>query len=146
MMDDECKALKNGMCYPTPGTHGTTFGGSPLACALGYHVLSRLSAREFVANMQETSAYLQGRLSQLPKWFPDTLQPSVRGRGLILGLGFRNVDHPGRVVTMARERGVLILTAGKDAVRLVPSLNITREEVDVAVDVLESCLGVLSTE
>lgn len=92
----------------------------------------------------ETSTYLQERLGQLPKWFPDMLEPQVRGQGLILGLGFRKTDQPERLVRMARERGVLILTAGKDAVRLVPSLNISREEADLAVDVLESCLGELA--
>ena len=116
-----------------------------MACALGYHVLSRVAEPAFVAHIWETSAYLSARLSQLPKWFPNILEPGVRGTGLILGLGFRNVDHPGKLVQMARERGVLVLTAGKDAVRLVPSMNVGRAEVDTAVDVLESCLGVLST-
>ncbi|KAE9386804.1 PLP-dependent transferase, partial [Gymnopus androsaceus JB14] len=125
----------------TAGTHGTTFGGSPIACALGYHVLSRLSERPFVAQMAETSAYLSGRLSQLPKWFPDILQPAIRGRGLILGLGFKDGKNPGRLMALARERGVFVLTAGKDAVRLVPSLNVGKAEVDMAVDVIESCLG-----
>ncbi|KAI3612574.1 acetylornithine aminotransferase [Moniliophthora roreri] len=125
----------------TAGTHGTTFGGSPLACAVGYHVLSRLSEKPFVAQIAETSAYLIGRLERLPQWFPEILQPQVRGRGLILGLGFRDDQDPGKLVNMARERGVFVLTAGKDAVRLVPSLNVTKNEVDVAVDVLESCLG-----
>ncbi|KAJ8086395.1 acetylornithine aminotransferase [Marasmius tenuissimus] len=125
----------------TAGTHGTTFGGSPLACAVGYHVLSRLSERPFVSHIAETSAYLIGRLDQLSKWFPETLQPGVRGRGLILGLGFHDEKDPARLVSMARERGVFVLTAGKDAVRLVPSLNITKTEVDLAVDVIESCLG-----
>lgn len=122
------------------GSHGTTFGGSPLACALGYHVLSRLSAGEFVANVQETSAYLQARLGQLPTWFPDVLKPGVRGRGLILGLGFKRAEDPAKLAQMARERGVLVLTAGKDAMRFVPSLNIGHAEVDIVVDVLESCL------
>ncbi|KAG5654493.1 hypothetical protein H0H81_001992 [Sphagnurus paluster] len=127
----------------TAGTHGTTFGGSPLACAVGHHVLSRLSARETVVQINETSKYLTGRLEQLPKWFPNILQENIRGRGLILGLGFKNTEHPGKLVEMARERGAFVLTAGKDAVRLVPSLNVGREEVDLAVDVLESCIGVL---
>lgn len=91
----------------------------------------------------ETSAYLTGRLSQLPKWFPDTLESDIRGKGLILGLGFKNPEDPGRVVSMARERGVFVLTAGKDAVRLVPSLNVQKEDVDFCVDVLESCLASL---
>ena len=128
------------------GTHGTTFGGSPLACALGYHVLSRLSDKAFVASIQETSGYLQERLALLTQWFPSILQEKVRGRGLILGLGFKDASHPARVVDMARERGVLLLTAGSDAVRLVPSLNIGVGEVGHAMDVVESCLHVLSSE
>ena len=106
-------------------------------------MLSRLSERPFVSQIAETSAYLIGRLEKLSKWFPQTLQPGVRGRGLILGLGFHDEKDPARLVSMARERGVFVLTAGKDAVRLVPSLNITKEEVDLAVDVIESCLGEL---
>jgi acetylornithine aminotransferase len=67
----------------------------------------------------------------------------VRGRGLILGLGFDNPEVPGQVVALARERGLFVLTAGKDVVRLVPSLNIGKEEVDLAVDVLEGVLKAL---
>jgi acetylornithine aminotransferase len=127
----------------TAGTHGTTFGGSPLASCLGHHVLSRISDRSFIAHIAETSAYLISRLSLLPKWFPEILETNVRGRGLILGLGFKDEKAPGQVVSMARERGVLLLTAGTDAVRMVPSLNVNKEEVDYCVDVLESCLSVL---
>jgi len=126
-----------------PGTHGTTFGGSPLACAIGHYVLSRLTSRTSIAHVMDTSEYLKGRLEQLPKWFPNILQDNVRGRGLILGLGFKNMEHAGQVMTMARERGLFVLTAGKDAVRFVPSLNVRREDVDIAVDVIENCLGML---
>ncbi|KAG6817217.1 hypothetical protein H0H87_011575 [Tephrocybe sp. NHM501043] len=127
----------------TAGTHGTTFGGSPLACAIGHHVFGRLATRSSVTQIAESSKYLTGRLEHLPKWFPNILQTNIRGRGLILGLGFKREGDPGRVVSMARERGVFVLTAGSDAVRLVPSLNIGKEEVDLAVDVLESCIGAL---
>ncbi|CDO73999.1 hypothetical protein BN946_scf185043.g48 [Trametes cinnabarina] len=130
----------------TAGTHGTTFGGSPLACALGYHVLSRLSDKAFVASIKETSDYLEARLSLLTQWFPKILEGRVRGRGLIRGLGFKNTNHPGRVVEMARERGVLLLTAGSDAVRLVPSLNIGAGEVGHAMEVVEGCLSILDSE
>lgn len=125
------------------GTHGTTFGGSPLACALGHHVLSRISDRQFVSHIAETGEYLTARLALLSKWFPELLEEGVRGRGLIVGAGFKNAEHPGKVVSMARERGVFVLTAGKDAVRLVPSLNVEKKEVDYCVDVLESCLSAL---
>lgn len=89
------------------------------------------------------SAYLVQRLQLLTKWFPQHLQPTVRGRGLILGLGFKDPEAPGKVVGLARERGVFVLTAGKDAVRLVPSLNIGKEEVDLAVEVLEGAIAAL---
>lgn len=127
----------------TAGTHGTTFGGSPMACAVGHHVLSRLSAPSFIAHISDVSKHLNARLELLPKWFPDILQMDVRGRGLIRALGFKSEKNPGRVVELARERGVFLLPAGNDAVRLVPPLTINKEEVDLAVDVLEGSLGAL---
>jgi acetylornithine aminotransferase len=96
-----------------------------------------------VSHVAEVSAYLTARLELLPKWFPGIVQERVRGRGLIRGLGFENGEHPAKVVELARERGVFLLTAGKDAVRLVPSLTIGKKEVDEAMDVLESCLALL---
>ncbi len=125
------------------GTHGTTFGGSPLACAIGHHVLNRLSEPSFAAQMKETSRYLRERLELLPKWFPEILQDKIRGRGLILGLEFKDGQDAGRIVGLARERGLFVLTAGKDVVRLVPSLTIGREEIDEAVEVLEGSVAAL---
>lgn len=130
----------------TAGTHGTTFGGSPLACAVGYHVLSRLSAPEFAQQLQESSDYLQARLARLTEWFPSLLEEQIRGRGMILGLGFKDTSIPAKVVDLARERGLFVLTAGSDAVRIVPSLNIGKEEIDQAVDVLESVLEIVTAE
>lgn len=135
--------VNNANVFTPIGTHGTTFGGSPMACAVGHHVLTRLSSTTSMDHVQEISAYLDGRLESLTQWFPDLIQNKIRGRGLLRGLGFNNQAHPGQVVQLARERGVLVLTAGADAVRLVPSLNVEREEVDMAVDVLEGCLTVL---
>lgn len=128
------------------GTHGTTFGGSPLACAIGHHVLSRLSSRNFVKQLRETSTYFDKRLKLLAQWFPELMQPNngVRGRGLIRGLGFKDESLPGKIVQLARERGVLMLTAGKDAVRFVPPLTVGQIEIDLAMNVLESCLSLQS--
>ncbi|KAK7061508.1 5-aminolevulinate synthase [Favolaschia claudopus] len=129
----------------TAGTHGTTFGGSPLACAVGHHVLSRLSEETFAAQINATSVYLDERLSELPAKFPGVLEGKVRGRGLIRGLGFVDAGHPGSVVEMARARGVFVLTAGKNVVRIVPSLNVGREEVDTAIDVIAGCIADLDS-
>jgi acetylornithine aminotransferase len=114
-----------------------------LAARLGHHVLSRLSEPSFIASMHEVSQHLHTRLSALHTLFPHILESHVRGCGLILGLPFKSTEDPAKLVKLARERGVLLLTAGSDAVRIVPSLNVTREEVDLAVDVIESSLGLL---
>jgi len=103
-------------------------------------VLARLSSPAFRKDTEDVSRYLGERLSKLPGWYPSILQEDIRGRGFIRGLGFKDTSHPGKIVELARERGVFVLTAGKDAVRLVPSLNIGKEEVDLAVDVLEGCI------
>jgi acetylornithine aminotransferase len=68
----------------------------------------------------------------------------VRGRGLIRGLVFRDGALPAELVRLARERGVLLLTAGKDAVRFVPSLTVDPGQIDMTVDVVESCLTLLA--
>jgi acetylornithine aminotransferase len=123
--------------------HGTTFGGSPLACSVGFHVLDRLSRREFVSHLMKTSAFLLSRLEKLSEWFPE-LVGTVRGRGLIVGLVMSRGGDAQRLVGLARERGLLLLTAGTDCVRLVPSLNVSEEEVSHAIEVIESCLGVMA--
>lgn len=89
-----------------------------------------------------TSALLFSRLERLSEWFPNLVGP-VRGRGLIIGLALHREGDPQRLVELARERGLLLLTAGKDCVRLVPSLNVGEEEVSYAVDVIESCLSLM---
>ncbi|KAH9999387.1 acetylornithine aminotransferase [Russula vinacea] len=127
----------------TTGSHGTTFGGSPLACSLGFHVLDRLSQREFISHLNKTSAFLLRRLEWLSGWFPELVGP-IRGCGLIIGLVLIREGDAQRLVELARERGVLLLTAGTDCVRLVPSLNVSEGEVSHAVDVIESCLSLLS--
>jgi acetylornithine aminotransferase len=88
--------------------------------------------------MEDVSKYLGERLSKLAKRYPSIFHKDIRGRGFMRGLGLKDPSSPGRIVQLARERGVLVLTAGADAVRLVPSLTVGKEEVDVAVDVLEA--------
>lgn len=93
--------------------------------------------------MNAVASYLRSRLALLSVYFPDIIQPELRGRGLITGIAFKNPAHPAQVLKLTRERGVLLLTAGSDAVRLVPSLNVTKAEVDLALDVIESSLSLL---
>lgn len=128
------------------GMHGTTFGGQPLATRIGHHVISRLSHPDFLASMRSTAAHFDTLLARLPQMFPTIIPTPVRGRGLMRGIPFSHPDAPAELVKRARHRGVLLLTAGSDAVRLVPSLNVTEEECTHAVGVIESCLGMMQGE
>lgn len=88
--------------------------------------------------MEDMSKYLGERLSNLPKRYPSLFREDIRGRGFMRGLGIKDPNRPGSIVQLSRDRGVLLLTAGADAVRIVPSLTVGKEEIDLAVDVLEA--------
>ncbi|KAI5780317.1 acetylornithine aminotransferase mitochondrial precursor [Peziza echinospora] len=125
------------------GDHGTTFGGNPLASRLGHYVLSRLSDPALLENVNATSAYLRTRLDALAKQYPGVIK-EVRGSGLILGV---QLDRdPTELVKAARERGLLVITAGKNVLRLVPSLVIEREVLDEGLKILEDAVKVWIAE
>lgn len=125
------------------GSHGTTFGGSPLSTAVAHHVLTRLSQ---LPDMKSRAELLKERLNQLAAAYPDLIKSEVRGRGFLLGVPFKDTAHPGKALSLARERGLLILVAGSDAVRIVPSLTISEEEINKACDIFEAVLEVLRKE
>lgn len=112
-----------------------------LATRLGHHVVTRLSAPAFRAHIAAVASHLDARLAALPAFFPALVAGPIRGRGLMRAIPFTDPALPAALVTAARLRGVLLLTAGTDAVRLAPSLNVQRAEVDLAIDVIESVLG-----
>ena len=119
------------------GDHGTTFGGNPLASRLGHYVLSRLSDPVLLKHVEATGELFRERLGQLRKRFPGIVG-EVRGKGLILGL---QLDRdPSGLVKAARERGLLVITAGTNTVRLVPPLVIEREVAEQGLDVLEQAM------
>lgn len=136
------------------GDHGTTFGGGPLTSRIAHHVLGRLSHPDFAPKMLESSRHLFDRLDRVKELFPDLISsaggdgawPSPRGRGLLVGVSLAEPSNASKMVKLARERGVIVLSAGADTIRLTPSLIVTKEQVDKAVDVLESCLLVLRKE
>lgn len=117
-----------------PGAHGSTFGGSPLACAAGLAALGALVDERLPENARDTGAYLRERISALDA--PGVR--AVRGRGLMIGLELRGRARP--VVAALRERDVLSLTAGLTVLRLLPPLVITRGQCDEIVAALDSAL------
>ncbi|ORX50224.1 acetylornithine and succinylornithine aminotransferase [Hesseltinella vesiculosa] len=107
------------------GDHGTTFGGNPLASAVARHVVARLTDDRFLKTVNEQGQLLKQDLEALQSKYPDMIK-HVRGKGFLLGVEFKK--DPAPLVKLARERGLLLVTAGCNTVRIVPPLIITREQ------------------
>jgi 4-aminobutyrate aminotransferase len=131
-----------------PGAHASTFGGNPVAIAASLATIELLE-RELISNASSIGAHILDRLRDWPNRFQHV--GDVRGLGLMIGVEFvrgqstkeRAPDLRDRVVSLAFERGLLILGAGRNVVRLCPPLIVTRDQADFAVDTLEECLKLL---
>ncbi|KAL2843121.1 pyridoxal phosphate-dependent transferase [Aspergillus pseudoustus] len=120
------------------GDHGTTFGGNPLACRVAHHIIHRLADPALQKSVEAKSTLLKDSFAALREKYPE-LVSEVRGRGLILGLQLSGSFAPraAEIVTAARERGMLIITAGEGCLRFVPPLTITEEQLKTALRILE---------
>lgn len=117
-----------------PGDHGSTFAGGPLVTRAAQVVLRRVADPNFLADVAAKGQYLTERLKRLES---DAIV-TVRGAGLLIGV---ELNQPVKdIITAARERGVLLLSAGENVLRLAPPLVITKAELDTAVEVLDACL------
>jgi 4-aminobutyrate aminotransferase len=121
-----------------PGSHGSTFGGNPVACAAALATLD-LVENGLARQAAQTGTYLLGQLRSLQARHPAIRD--VRGRGLMVGLEFPDSDTAHAVEQGAFRRGVVMLTAGPASIRLSPPLVITREQIDIAVGVLDDVLS-----
>ncbi|HCC58181.1 MAG TPA: acetyl ornithine aminotransferase family protein [Solibacterales bacterium] len=127
-----------------PGAHASTFGGNPVSIAAALATIELLE-QELIDNAARMGAYMMDRMREWPARFP--VVGDVRGLGLMLGIELvrdqqtreRAPDERDRVVSLAFERGLLILGAGENTLRLSPPLTITREQADFAMDTLEHC-------
>ncbi|KAF9898509.1 acetylornithine aminotransferase, partial [Lobosporangium transversale] len=117
------------------GDHGTTFGGNPLGCAVASNVFRRINTPEFLDNVNKNGQYFREQLESISS----PLIKTVRSKGLILGLQF-NVD-PAPLIALARERGLLIITAANNTIRFVPPLNISKPEIDKGIKILKQAIA-----
>jgi predicted acetylornithine/succinylornithine family transaminase len=121
-----------------PGDHGSTFAAGPLVCAAANVVFDKINQRPFLQTVQENGAYLKHRLQTLElEQIVD-----VRGQGLLLGVALNQPAAP--IVAAARAKGVLILTAGDNVLRLAPPLIVSKGEIDTAVSTIAACLEEVS--
>ncbi|AHF05946.1 acetylornithine transaminase [Desulfitobacterium metallireducens] len=116
-----------------PGDHASTFGGNPLATAAGCAVLNVMLEEEFFKEVQERAEYLKGELQKLADKYQTG--EAVRGKGFLLGWPLSKLGP--EIVNACREKGLLINFAGGKALRFVPPLNVSIEEIDDAVTMLD---------
>ena len=119
----------------TLGTHGSTYGGNPLAMAVGNAVLDQVLAEGFLDHVNKVAGRLAQRLAEVKDRHPAIIA-EVRGQGLLMGLK-ANVPAGDLVVAM-REEGLLAPGAGDNVVRLLPPLNVSEEEAIQAADRIEA--------
>lgn len=118
------------------GDHGTTYGGNPLACAAICKVIEFFEKQNILDNVRETGAYLEEKLDGLANEF-DCIQ-TRRGVGLMQGLVF---DRPvGDIIVKAMDNGLVLINAGTHIIRFVPSLVITKKDVDQMVSILRESI------
>lgn len=117
-----------------PGTHGSTFGGNPLAMAVANAVLDVVTAPGFLEQVEATGAKLKAELEKLVAKYP-TVLAEARGKGLMLGL--KCVQPNGEVVVRLRENGLLTVPAAENVIRILPPLTIGDAEIAEAVAIID---------
>ncbi|MBQ5332085.1 MAG: aspartate aminotransferase family protein [Oscillospiraceae bacterium] len=115
------------------GTHGSTFGGNPIACAGANAVLDRVTEKGFLEEVNKKAEYFRSKLSEIPEI------DGVDGLGLMLGVRLKT-KKAADILTAAAEKGLLILTA-KEKLRFLPPLTITYEEIDKGMEILGELLA-----
>ena len=119
-----------------PGDHGTTYGGNPFATAAVEAVLNIYEKENILDNVNTVGKYLEEQLDNLVKECDNVLER--RGKGMMQGLVLKN--PVGEVITKAIEKGLLVISAGGNVLRMLPPLIITKENVDEMINILRTCL------
>jgi acetylornithine/N-succinyldiaminopimelate aminotransferase len=128
-----CLATERAAAGMVAGTHGSTFGGNPLAVAAGNAVLDVMLAPGFLERVDRMAKLLRGRLAALVGSYPK-LFAELRGSGLLLGI--RCVVPAADFVAKLRQNGLLTLTAGENVLRILPPLIVGEREIDEALGVM----------
>lgn len=129
-----CLATENAAKGMTAGSHGSTFGGNPLATAVGAAVLEVVTADGFLENVRDTSLYLKQQLASLKDSHPTVIE-DIRGEGLMIGIKCKVANTAFQAAALAEQ--LLTIGAGDNVVRLLPPLIISKADVSEAVEKLD---------
>lgn len=139
-----CLATEAAAAGMVVGTHGSTYGGGPLAMAVGNVVFDELTADGFLDHVVDVSNYLGQQLHGLMDRHPDKIK-EIRGKGLLVGIQLKDGFDPKKLVPLARDRHLLIGAAGDNVARLAPPLVITKDDASEAVAVLDAAFAALES-
>ena len=124
------KKVAKGM---TPGTHGSTFGGNPLAMAVGNKVMDIVSSKKFLNNVKSLSKYFHLNLNKIKEKYPSIIK-AIRGRGLLIGIQL-NMDQT-KFIEKLMEKKLLTIRAAENVIRILPPLNVKKNEIDIALKII----------
>ena len=117
----------------TAGTHGSTFGGNPLAMVVGNAVMDIVSNKKFLNNVKDISKYFLSHLNLLKEKYPDTIK-EIRGRGLLIGIQLKTDQT--KFIKKLMDNKLLTIRAAENVVRILPPLNVKKSEIDKAILIL----------
>ena len=117
----------------TPGTHGSTFGGNPLAMAVGNKVMDIVSSKKFLDNVKNSSKYLLSNLNLLKEKYPKIIK-EIRGRGLLIGIQLHRDQSV--FINKLLDNKLLTIRAAENVVRILPPLNVKKYELDQALKII----------
>jgi acetylornithine/N-succinyldiaminopimelate aminotransferase len=118
----------------TPGTHGSTFGGNPLAMAVGNAVLDQIFKKGFLNNVKKISQYFHQELNKLKQQYPKIIK-EVRGVGLFIGLQL--FTDQTKFIQKLLDNKLLTIRAGENVIRILPPLTVNKKEINLAVNILK---------
>ncbi|MDB2536997.1 aminotransferase class III-fold pyridoxal phosphate-dependent enzyme, partial [Alphaproteobacteria bacterium] len=118
----------------------STYGGNPLACAVGEAVMAEVNNEAFLAHVQDMALYFRQHLTRLLEENSDMFE-DVRGRGLMVGLKCKRPNTD--LVAALRDEKLLSIGAGDNVLRILPPLNVTQDEINIAVTALEQACAKL---
>ncbi|MDB4081417.1 aspartate aminotransferase family protein [Candidatus Pelagibacter sp.] len=122
----------------TTGTHGSTFGGNPLAMSVGNAVLDQIFQKGFLTNVRKISKYFHSELNKLKIEFPKIIK-EVRGVGLLIGLQLHNDQT--KFIQKLIDNKLLTIKAADNVIRILPPLNVKKQEIDLAIKIIKKvCL------
>jgi 4-aminobutyrate aminotransferase len=135
-----------------PGSHASTFGGNPICIAAALATMDVIEREDLMGNATEVGNHMLKRMAAWPQ--KHRLVGDVRGRGLMIGVEIvkdkttkeYGAQERDRIVELAFERGILFLGCGPSTVRIAPPLIVTRDEADVAMDVLDECITIVGEQ